>query len=245
MKIGIFVAMQEEAEQTIQALHLLASRQQPFKCSRVYQSADESIVLITPQLVTVDGTPISRAGKVAAAQSTALLIEHFKPDLIINPGTAGGIKERGACVGDVYTGSVQQHDAFMAHPVYQQHACRVLQTQGPEICTALNIKVKEGMISTGESFKKSDDEWRRIETSDAVVLEMEAFAVAEVVNTMMPLKNNKLPLVCIKGITDAHNMGLLDAQGHQMYEDNLKMAMDGVLMVLAQLLEKSRENTQR
>ena len=36
---------------------------------------------------------LSGIGKVSAAVGTALLIEHFTPDLIINTGTAGGLQQ--------------------------------------------------------------------------------------------------------------------------------------------------------
>ena len=36
-------------------------------------------------------------------------ITHLKPDLVINAGTAGGFKQKGGRVGDVYIGTLHAH----------------------------------------------------------------------------------------------------------------------------------------
>ncbi|MFV8221480.1 5'-methylthioadenosine/S-adenosylhomocysteine nucleosidase, partial [Enterobacter cloacae complex sp.6700776] len=53
----------------------------------------------------------SGIGKVAAAIGTTLLLEHCKPDVIINTGSAGGLDPR-LNVGDIVVSTeVRYHDA--------------------------------------------------------------------------------------------------------------------------------------
>jgi hypothetical protein len=57
-------------------------------------------------------------GTVSAALVTYASIQSLKPDLIINAGTAGGFKAKGADIGDVYLASdVAFHDRRIPIPV--------------------------------------------------------------------------------------------------------------------------------
>ncbi|WP_163115820.1 5'-methylthioadenosine/S-adenosylhomocysteine nucleosidase, partial [Acinetobacter baumannii] len=53
----------------------------------------------------------SGIGKVAAAIGTTLLLEHFRPDVVINTGSAGGLDAK-LNVGDIVVSTeVRYHDA--------------------------------------------------------------------------------------------------------------------------------------
>lgn len=81
MKIGIIGAMESE----IQLLREYLGNPAPthLQCYAFYQGQIGS-----HQVVVL----LSGIGKVSAAVGTALLIDHFAPDLVINTGTAGGLQ---------------------------------------------------------------------------------------------------------------------------------------------------------
>jgi len=56
----------------------------------------------------------SGIGKVASALASALLIETFSPDLVINTGSAGGFDP------DLDIGDIVIADSLMYHDVYRQ-----------------------------------------------------------------------------------------------------------------------------
>ena len=200
------------------------------------------MLLVTSGEEQIDGTRVSRVGKTAAAQTTALLIERFHPTLIVNAGTAGGIVEGGAKIGDVFTGSVQQHDAHMPTPPFKTFGHRMLETIGPDIVDHLKLPVKKSVISTGDSFEKSSHEWKHIKNTDAIVIEMEAMAVADVISNMTPNINGKISLLCLKGITelgkreelDSLDINKIDAD----FDQNFKKSVSNVTRILKSILDQ-------
>ena len=63
---------------------------------------------------------LSGIGKVAAATTTAVLLERFRPQQVIFTGVAGGIGD-GVAVGDIVVGSrYLQHD-MDASPLFPRH----------------------------------------------------------------------------------------------------------------------------
>ena len=63
---------------------------------------------------------VDSVGTISSALVTYAAIQSFKPDLIINAGTAGGFKSRGATVGDIFIASHSAfHDRRIPIPVSQ------------------------------------------------------------------------------------------------------------------------------
>lgn len=241
-EIGIFVAMQEEAEVIAKDLGFKKEKVDFCRSQCVYFD-DDNIALITPNRNGIEKDKISRVGKSAAAQTTALLIERFQPKLIINAGTAGGLSNLGAKIGDVYTGSIQQHDIFFPFPQYQKWASRVFSTIGPDIAQLLGLPLKEGLISSGESFDKSQCEWEIIHRTKAIVIEMEAIAVADVVFDMMPHWKEKILCFPLKGISDVGSLETVDdkidiRKAASDFEKNLSSAMKNVTQMLKMVLNR-------
>lgn len=52
---------------------------------------------------------VDNVGTVPAAVAAYLAVQSFAPDLVVNAGTAGGFKSRGAAIGDVYVGTSTVH----------------------------------------------------------------------------------------------------------------------------------------
>ncbi|GKV20999.1 hypothetical protein SLEP1_g31034 [Rubroshorea leprosula] len=139
---------------------------------------------------------VDSVGTVSAALMTFAAIQALQPDLIINAGTAGGFKAKGAGIGDVFLAShVAFHDRRIPIPVFdlygvgQRQACST-----PNLLKELNLKV--GRLSTGDSLDMSPHDETAITANDATVKDMEGAAIAYVADLL------KVPAIFIKAVTD-------------------------------------------
>nr|CAD1831031.1 unnamed protein product [Ananas comosus var. bracteatus] len=114
---------------------------------------DLYINLVWPGKDSVLG--VDSVGTVSASLVTYASVQAFKPDLIINAGTAGGFKAKGACVGDVYIASdVAFHDRRIPIPVFDLYGIGARPTfSTPNLLKELNLKL--GKLSTGDSLDMS------------------------------------------------------------------------------------------
>ncbi|WP_201713571.1 5'-methylthioadenosine/S-adenosylhomocysteine nucleosidase [Rossellomorea arthrocnemi] len=151
----------------------------------------------------------SGIGKVNAAMSTAVLLQHFKPDCIINTGSAGGF-DPSLNVGDVVISTeVRHHDvdvtafgyeygqvpqlpaAFVADEKLKQIAIESVKELG-------DTQVVSGLIATGDSFMNDPVrvEAIRDKFTDLQAVEMEAAAIAQVAHQF------HVPFVIIRSLSD-------------------------------------------
>ncbi|TVU13021.1 hypothetical protein EJB05_46690, partial [Eragrostis curvula] len=139
---------------------------------------------------------VDSVGTVSAALVTYASIQTLKPDLIINAGTAGGFKAKGANIGDVFLASdVAFHDRRIPIPVFDMYgigARKALET--PNILKALNLKV--GKLSTGDSLDMTPHDETAILNNEATVKDMEGAAVAYVADMF------STPAIFVKAVTD-------------------------------------------
>ncbi|MCX7555123.1 5'-methylthioadenosine/adenosylhomocysteine nucleosidase [Marinicella sp. S1101] len=181
MKIGIIAAMHQECEffrQLIQApVH---SRYLDIKITHG-QYAGHPVCLLE-----------SGIGKVNATIAAEWVIREFAADLIINTGSAGGIKA-GVAVGDfVFAEKVCHHDVDVSPigfkfgelprlPVYYPIKKKWLERLD-QLANLLGDKHHIGTIATGESFIYQNPQVDLIKQRFPEVLacEMEAAAVAQV-----------------------------------------------------------------
>ncbi|WP_064092440.1 5'-methylthioadenosine/S-adenosylhomocysteine nucleosidase [Rossellomorea aquimaris] len=151
----------------------------------------------------------SGIGKVNAAMSTAVLLQHFKPDHIINTGSAGGF-DPSLNVGDVVISTeVRHHDvdvtafgyeygqvpqlpaAFVADEKLKQVAIDSVKELG-------DVQVVSGLIATGDSFMNDPLRVEAIRDKfvDLQAVEMEAAAIAQVAHQF------GVPFVVIRSLSD-------------------------------------------
>lgn len=125
-------------------------------------------------------------------------IKAFKPDILINAGTAGGFKANGSIPGDVYVSaeSIKYHDRlfypdlhFLSYGIGSYQCLPI-----PSI--ARRIGLKEGVISSGGSLLSSQQENDQMIKNNAAVKEMEAAGIAEVAQM------HGVPFIGLKIITD-------------------------------------------
>lgn len=139
---------------------------------------------------------VDSVGTVSSALLTFASIQALKPDLIINAGTAGGFKAKGACIRDVYLPShVAFHDRRIPIPVFDLYGIGSRQTfSTPNLIKEVNLKV--GRLSTGNSLDMSPQDEASILANDATVKDMEGAAVAYVADLL------SVPAIFVKAVTD-------------------------------------------
>ncbi len=198
MKIGIIGAMEQEVEILREQLENVTTFTQA-GCEYYSGSLAGHDVILSK----------SGIGKVAAAVATTLLLEHYKPDYIINTGSAGGY-DKALKVGDVVISSeVRHHDVDLTVFGYEMGQCaqkpaaytpdpRLVDAAKKAISADSDIKTIEGLICTGDSFmadpKKVEEARANFPTMAAV--EMEAAAIAQTCHQF------DVPFVVIRSLSD-------------------------------------------
>ena len=173
----------------------------------------------------LDGHPVvlalSRIGKVAAATTTATLLEHFGARAVVFTGVAGGVGP-GVAVGDVVVANgFVQHD-LDASPLFPRFEIpltgqsvlvadrtwtRALATAARTALAGLEfqghtVQVHEGLIATGDRFVCAAQEVQRIVDALAaaqhlaLAVEMEGAAVAQV------CADYGVPMAAVRTISD-------------------------------------------
>lgn len=198
MKIAVIGAMEQEVE----ALRLaIEDPQTTVIANSEYTEgtyAGHEVVLLK-----------SGIGKVNAAMSTAILLQHFKPDAVINTGSAGGydpLLEVGAIV---ISDEVRHHDvdvtafgyemgqvpllpaAFMSDAKLRKLAEEAVEELGQH-------QFATGLIATGDSFMSDPTRVESVRTHfpHMKAVEMEAAAVAQVCHQF------DVPFVVIRALSD-------------------------------------------
>ncbi|CAA0827693.1 5-methylthioadenosine/S-adenosylhomocysteine nucleosidase 1 [Striga hermonthica] len=139
---------------------------------------------------------IDNIGTVSASLVTYASIQALHPDLIINAGTAGGFKEKGASIGDVFLAShVAFHDRRNPLPLRDIYCIGLRQAfSTPNLAKELNLKVAK--LSTGNSLDMSPQDAAGIIANDATVKDMEGAAIAYLTDLL------KVPTIFLKAVTD-------------------------------------------
>ncbi len=148
-------------------------------------------------------------GKVASAAATALLIQAFTPDAVINTGSAGGF-DPDLNIGDIVIASqLLHHDVNVTHfgyelgqvpqmPHYYESDAALINAAEQAIATLPNIMVKKGLVCSGDSFIGSDEAAKQIKDTfnNMAAVEMEGAAIGQVCYLM------NTPFVVIRSLSD-------------------------------------------
>lgn len=198
MKISIIGAMEEE----VQLLR-----------SKMTNTTQETIANVEYTFGQMNGADVilsrSGIGKVNAAISTSVLLDRFKPDVVINTGSAGGFNPE-LNVGDVVISTeVTHHDVdatifgYKHGQVPQMPATYVADEKLINVAVEKakeieGIQIVKGLIATGDQFM--DDPIRvenvRKHFENVQASEMEAAAVAQVCYQF------DVPFVIIRSLSD-------------------------------------------
>lgn len=199
MVIGIIAAMQPEIKHTIDALE---DRKAHSICNVTFYEG-----FINKHKVIVS---LSGIGKVNSAINTTLLINNFKPEVIINSGIAGGSKELSTfdfVIADKLTysdfdcqifnyqfGQVPQMPQFF-------YSDESLKSKLESFLTNCKISYKNTIVLTADSFRLSANEIKN-EISTSFATEMEGASIAQ---TCYKLNTPFLSFRIISDILDSEN----------------------------------------
>lgn len=195
----VIVAMEAEANPLIELLgHLtLVEPSVSFSPFRIYSGDHGSRYKVT--LVTNGKDKrfgVDNVGTVPAAIAAFASIHQFSPDLVINAGTAGGFKAKGACIGDVFlTKCVCNHDRRIPIPGFDAYGRGSYSSLSSDnIAKAFDFK--QGNLTTSNSLDHSPQDDALMLDNDASIKDMEGAAIAWVA------EQAKVPYLGIKCITD-------------------------------------------
>jgi 5'-methylthioadenosine nucleosidase len=153
---------------------------------------------------------VQNVGTQAATLATYVGIEHFHPDLVISIGTAGGIAENGAKIGDIYISQkIYFYGRRIPIPGYTEYGMGGYASANFNQITN-KINVKQGIVCAGDSFDDNQTDREIILKNDCSVREMESAGVAWVSMIM------KTPMLAMKGITDI----VWNKSGQEQFEKN-------------------------
>ncbi|WP_394172798.1 5'-methylthioadenosine/S-adenosylhomocysteine nucleosidase [Thalassotalea litorea] len=162
---------------------------------------------------TIEGTEVvlvqSGIGKVASALATALLIDKFSPDYVVNTGSAGGF-EQSLKVGDIVISSeVRYHDADVTafgYEIGQLPAMPAAFVPHPTLVEAAQTGINQlkgiqtltGLITTGDTFMTKDEDIAKARKNfpTMAAVEMEGAAIAQTCHQF------GTPFVIIRSMSD-------------------------------------------
>jgi adenosylhomocysteine nucleosidase len=215
MKIAIIGAMEEE-------VRLLRENIDNAKEETIGGSQYTSGVMHGVEVVLLR----SGIGKVNASMSTAVLLERFKPDCVINTGSAGGF-DSGLDVGDVVISTeVRHHDVDVTAFGYEYGQVpqlpagftadeRLKEIAAESAKETSEVKIVSGLIATGDSFMNDPGrvEAIRDKFENLQAVEMEAAAIAQVAHQF------KVPFVIIRSLSD-----IAGKESHVSFDQYLETA---------------------
>ncbi len=198
MRIGIIGAMEEEVTLLRETIEV--------EKTEVFGGCEYTIGRLHGKEVVLLQSGI---GKVNAAMSTAILLEKYQPDVLLNAGSAGGFAT-GMNVGDIVISTeVIHHDVDVRAFGYQIGQVpglpykfpadeRLVQMAYEEAQALTDVQVIKGMIGTGDIFIEKQAQRSMIleHFPDVIAGEMEAAAIAQVAYQF------NIPFVIIRSLSD-------------------------------------------
>ena len=228
-KIGIIVAMEEEAE-------AIAELMKDVSKEEVYNLTFCKGKIHNQRCILVQ----SGIGKVNAARTTQIMIDKYKVDTVINVGASGSINGL-LNIGDVLIGKqVVQHDfditAFghsrgfitgignfiECDPTFIENIQKLLKNNSNS-----DYKIKLGIIATGDIFCEDVSIKDKIRANfDADVVDMECAAIGQVCYL------DNIPFSVIRTISDTPN-----GNNASTFDDNLESASKRCANILNKYLK--------
>lgn len=198
MKIAIIGAMEEEVEllrASIESVHTKTIAH----CEFIEGVIGEHEVILVK----------SGIGKVNAAMATTLLLEIYKPDVVLNTGSAGGFKHALEVGTIVISDEVRHHDVNVTIFGYEHGqvpglpASYVADKKLIELAKEAVDEIGEhthavGLIASSDSFMSDVEHVERVKElfPTMIAAEMEAAAVAQVCHQF------DVPFVVIRALSD-------------------------------------------
>lgn len=231
MKIGIIGAMEQEVSILKQAIE---------NCQDVSKAG---CTFYAGKLNGVEVVLLqSGIGKVAAAIGTTMLLDEYKPDVVINTGSAGGF-DSSLNLGDVVISTeVRHHDADVTAFGYemgqmaQQPAAFLADEKLMDVAEKALAQMEDkhavrGLICTGDAFVCTAERQAFIRTHfpSVIAVEMEASAIAQACHQF------KVPFVVVRAISD-----IADKKSPMSFEEFLPLAAKSSSEMVFKMVELLR-----
>ncbi len=200
MKIAIMGAMPEEVAPILERLDDV--QEVNYAKNKYYKAKYKNIDVVVAY---------SKIGKVFSTLTATTMLELFACDVLLFTGVAGAVNPD-LQIGDLIVASkLAQHDldiTIFGHPhgyvpegsVYVE-ADKDLIALSKMVASEMGVKVKEGIIATGDQFIASEERKNFIaETFQADALEMEGASVAVVCDAL------GVPFFILRSISDSADM---------------------------------------
>lgn len=227
-KICYIVAMEAEAAPFIEAwkIQKVEGFFDPLPCQLYEAKVGENLLYV---VLNGQQRGMDLVGCEAASVATMAAIQRLNPDLVINSGTCGGFKARGAHIADVYIGNgAMFHDRRV--PGDDEWGVQGLGNysvwDGSE-GVARELGLKMGKVTTGSSLDMQPVDEEIIRANAGELKDMEGAAVGFVCQLY------GVPVMYVKSVTD-----LCDG-GESTYEEfsrNLKAASEALRAVNQQVI---------
>jgi 5'-methylthioadenosine nucleosidase len=196
--------------------------------SGVYKGQRISVVTNGKCALSSDGNGVDNVGTTPAAIATYVAITQLKPTLVINAGTAGGFKSKGAVIGDTFVSTIlRHHDRRITIPGWDDYA-RGHHKAHPCDQLIQSLGFKTGVVTTGNSLDATDTCRKEMLTNDASVKDMEGAAIAWVAEYA------NIPFIAIKCVTDIVDG---DQPTHEEFMANLSTAAASLQVSLINTVE--------
>ncbi len=230
-KVAILVAMPEEAAPIIKSLNLSRCDigLQPELNLVAYRgiAKGKEIFLIVNGIDPNHG--VAQVGTDAAVLNCFQVITLLKPDTIISAGTAGGYAARNTIVGDIYIAS----DNFMFHD--RRIPLERYDAYGKGLSPCLDapamasfLRLKTGVISTGNSLSVSQTDQEIIDQNNVAAKDMEVAAIANLAQKF------KIRVMAIKAIT---NLAGVNADAPSEFKKNFNLATMNLANIMPKVLD--------
>ncbi|MDT2865858.1 5'-methylthioadenosine/S-adenosylhomocysteine nucleosidase [Vagococcus carniphilus] len=222
MKLGIVSAMPIEIEYVLSKCDEVKEIQ--LKRNIYYQGSynNHEIIIVA-----------SGVGKTNASIYTQIMVDHFKPDGIINIGVGGGLSDKLEPFDVVLGKSFSYHDVRVKQ-MKNMFPFRTAFKGDSHLVTIFSEHFdddKQGKIVSGESFiGSSQDKKEIIKTYRPLIVDMETSSIAHCCFV------NDIPFISLNAVTD-----LADDEAGTTYYKNDKEAADYAGEKLLSILEIEKE----
>ena len=150
-----------------------------------------------------------------------------RPDLIINPGTAGGFNSRGGKIGDIYLPTrVLFHHRDIPMGKFEAYGLGDYKVYGHQKLKE-SLDFKTGVFSTSDSLTFNDKDQTFFEENKVVIKEMEAASISYVCEMA------KVPYLGVKSVTDIVDGGRVTSEE---FLENLGTASKNLQVFLKKLI---------
>ncbi|MEY2755121.1 MAG: hypothetical protein RJB65_1479 [Actinomycetota bacterium] len=171
---------------------------------------------------------VAGVGPEPAVMTTLHVVEHWRPDIVVSAGTAGGWAAKGGEIGKAYLAGpvVVRHDRRIDIPGYTEYAIGSYPCHPLDDVAAV-LGLTSGVVSSGGSLDENADDRRMIDATGAVAKDMEATSVAQVCAL------HGVAFTGLKVLTDLHDAPATTAD---QFQANLASASEALAVHLVRLV---------